>query len=117
MAIQKSGGVRRQRVLAALLHQESHHGQKIAEHAGALFRGLDARGNRAQGLVAVGDGGKQIQIDGATQSDAALVGLQGVEYDARRHSLCCGEDDIRPSSHPADHQCMRTPPRMPRDSA
>ncbi len=66
------------------------------------------RGNRGHGLVAVGDGGKQIQVDRATQRDAALESLQSIERDLPGDGACgCGEDDIRPSSPPHRNRVPR----------
>ncbi len=69
------------------LTEKPDHGQIVAEHARALFGRLDPRGDRAQGMVAFGDGREQIQVDGGAQRDGALVRLQRVENNPGRRGL------------------------------
>ena len=89
MAIQESGRIRRERVLAALLSREIPIiVKKIAEYSRALFGCLDARGDRGYGFVALRDGGEQIQIDAAFAArHCAGYACRVSKTDGRRRAL------------------------------
>ncbi len=77
--VQEQGAAGRQPVVRALLGQEAHNHQEVAQDAHAALGGFTPRGDRFGGEGALADYGEYIQLDSAFQRCTALVGIQGVE--------------------------------------